>query len=40
MIGLAALLLGYLALVVWICWWAGAEKRAEYRRALSERARR
>jgi uncharacterized membrane protein len=32
MIGLAVILLGYLALVVWVCWWAGAEERAEYQR--------
>ena len=39
MIGLIVILLGYLALVVWVCWWAGAEERAAYRRALRERGR-
>ncbi|MCO1657356.1 hypothetical protein [Pseudonocardia humida] len=38
-IGLVVILLGYLALIVWVCWWAGAEERAEYRRALRERGR-
>jgi hypothetical protein len=37
--GLVVILLGYLALMVWACWWAGAEERAEYRRALRERGR-
>ena len=40
MIGLVVILLGYLALTVWICWWAGAEERAKYRQALRERTRR
>ena len=39
MTGLAVILLGHLALVVWVCWWAGAEERAMYRRALRERGR-
>jgi hypothetical protein len=38
-IGLAVILVGYLAMVVWACWWAGAPQRAEHRRALRERAR-
>lgn len=40
MIGLGLVLLGHLALVVWICWWAGAEERATHRQALRERDRR
>ena len=39
-IGLVVIVVGYLALVVWGCWWAGAPERAAYQRALRERAQR
>jgi hypothetical protein len=39
MTGLIVILLGYLTLVAWVCWRAGAEERAKYRRALRNRDR-